>query len=97
MPIGTHNDGRRKLTAEDRENIIKMFKDEKMGVREIARVYEGKCSRRLIQFVLFPDRLKTLQERNKKDKHWMKYYDKEKHKMYMRKHREKLKRLGGVS
>lgn len=95
--LGTHNDGRRKLTQEDKENIIKMFNQDKMCVREIARAYEKKCSRRLIQFVLFPERLKTMQERNRKERKWTKYYDKEKHKIYMRKHREKLKRVGGVS
>lgn len=71
------DDRRRKLSNEDKEQIRYLYKEGK-GIREIAREYEGKCSRRLIQFVIFPERLEALQKRHKEQKHWKKYYDKKK-------------------
>ena len=70
-------DRRRKLTDEDKYNIRRLYEFDHLKVREIARMYEKVCSRRLIQFVLFPERLKTLQDRNRKNQHWKKYYNRE--------------------
>lgn len=69
-------DRRKKLTDDQKEEIKLMYKDG-MGVREIARKFEGTCSRRLIQFVIFPERLIQLQERNRLNEHWKKYHKKE--------------------
>ncbi|MES2409540.1 MAG: hypothetical protein V4509_04570 [Patescibacteria group bacterium] len=57
--------------------IVKLHK-EGVPVREIARRYESKCSRRLIQFIIFPERLKEMQKRNKENEHWKKYHDRKK-------------------
>jgi len=66
-------DRRIKLTPEDKEQIIYLYKSSGLPIREIARQYESKCSRRTIQFVLFPERLATVNYKG----HWKKYYDKE--------------------
>ena len=59
IKLGKRYDRRIKLTDADRIDIQKMYI---LGVpiREISRKYEKKCSRRLIQFVLFPERDKKL-------------------------------------
>lgn len=64
-------DRRVKLTEEDKEIIRKLYKEERKGVREIARMYEHKCSRRLIQFVIFPERAEVAKRRMKE--HWREY------------------------
>lgn len=70
-------DRRVKLTDDDRVEIIRLFNDG-MAIRAIARLFD-KVSRRLIQFIIYPERIK------KQDS--SQFYDKEKHKQYMRKHR----------
>lgn len=47
-------DRRVKLTDEDKENIRALRKDG-LPIREIARMYEHKCTRRTIQYVLRPE------------------------------------------
>ncbi len=73
--LGIH-DRRRKLTDKNKEEIRDMHK-RGFGVREIARAFDGTCSRRLIQFVLFPERLKQLQQRNREQEHWKKYHNRQ--------------------
>ena len=73
-PLAGLLDRRRKLSEEDKEDTRARHKSGQ-GIREIAREYAGKCSRRLIQFVIYPQRLKQLQERNREQQHWKKYYN----------------------
>lgn len=77
VPLVGLQDRRRKLTEDDREDIRTRYKRGETQ-RHIARVYANKCSRRLVIFVLFPERLKIMQERNTKNKHWKKYHNREK-------------------
>jgi len=56
-------DRRVKLTDKERATIKKLWRGG-MAIRAIARRYEDKCSRRLIQLVLFPDRAKRQAERH---------------------------------
>ena len=77
-------DRRVKVKPEDRENIKRLFFKEKMGIREIARIYERECSRRTIQFILFPERAKRVVELHD----WRRYYTKESNAAYQRKHRQ---------
>ena len=72
--IGKKNDRRRKLSDCQREDIKKLYFIDKLAIREISRLYEGFCSRRLIQFILFPERDQRLKETVKKEKRWLKYY-----------------------
>jgi len=76
--VGKKYDRRIKLTDEERKHIKKLYKL-KMPIRAIARCYKEKCSRRLIQFILFPERDKTLKEICKKEKRHLLYYDRIKH------------------
>lgn len=92
---GREYDGRRKLTEQDEENIRKLHK-EGVAIREIAREYEGKCSRRLVQFVIFPERKDHAQRlfiERRKDGRYDHHHTKEKQREDMRKHRAKLKEL----
>ena len=76
--IGKENDRRRKLTDCQRADIKKMYFIDKLGIREISRLYESFCSRRLIQFILFPERDAKQKAVVKKEKRWLKYYDTDK-------------------
>ena len=72
--VNTMLDRRRKLTDEDKQNIKNLHKEGE-SIHEISRIYKNVCSRRLIQFVIYPERLKQLQETNAKNQHWKKYYN----------------------
>lgn len=92
IPINNPNhDKRVKLTGEQREDIKKEYGLGSISIRGLVRKYG--VSRRLIQFILFPER----QEKAKKDfaerQKDGRYYDKEKHKEYMKKHRGHKKEL----
>lgn len=79
---GTKFDRRVKLTQKDRDKI-RMLRVEGWGIRAIARAYPW-VSRRLIQFVLFPERLATVNYAG----HWKKYKPTKKHwAKTMREHR----------
>ena len=76
------------LTNEERETIRTMYYFERLPVREIARRFEKKCSRRLIQMIIFPeryDRLKAAFRERRKDGRYKP--TKESWKMTMREHR----------
>jgi hypothetical protein len=75
------------LTDKDRADIVGLFA-EGWAVRKIARYYEDKCSRRLITFIIFPDRLERMQKQHKLEKHHLKYYNKDKWREEMRRHRK---------
>lgn len=77
IKLGEHDRRRSGLTDDDREMIVKLHK-EGVGVREIARRYEHLCSRRLIQFIIHPKRLKQLQDKHREEQHWKKYHDRKK-------------------
>lgn len=85
-------DGRVKLSDADREHIKKLHASGET-IRSIWRMYEDKCSRRTIQFVLFPDRYKKLRDAVKKEKSWNKYYNKDSRREYMRTFRKKKREI----
>ena len=65
---GTCYDKRVKYTDEDKENIRRLYSEGK-GIHEITRIIG--CSKRYVQFTLFPERL--VQARANRD--WTKYHD----------------------
>lgn len=67
-------DRRRKLNSDDKVYIKKLYQIEKLGVREIARIYEKICSRRLIQFVLFSERRELVAKQSKERQEHKKTY-----------------------
>ena len=85
------HDRRRKLTDEDRAEIRRMYFRQGMGVRAIAREYSDKCSRRLIQFVLFPERAEKNAQNYKDRDQAAKTYERVRGKQWaktMREHRK---------
>lgn len=70
-------DRRVKLTEDDKERIISLHK-KNTPIREIARQFENICSRRSIQFVIFPERLATVREQFKERRKDGRYYNREK-------------------
>jgi len=81
----TSFDKRVKLTDDDKKLILKLRAEENLSQRVLARQFN--VSRRLIQYVLDPEKLveniRKLNERGG-SKH---YYDKDKHREYMKDHR----------
>ena len=82
-------DGRRKLTEEQERVILALYHDSKLKISEIARIYKGRCSRRLIEFVIHPER----RQKNTKPGKWKDYYNPNTHAAYMRKYRLKKRQL----
>lgn len=91
--VGTEKDGRKCGLTERDEEIIKIMHKAGMAVRAIAREYEDKCSRRTITFILYPERRKVVADQFKERRKDGRYYDKDKHRAYMQKHRAKLKAI----
>lgn len=80
---GKDNDNRRKLTDKNKEEIRQLRVDG-WGIRAIARMYPW-VSRRTIQLVIYPERIKRVDSK--------KYYTKEKQREYMRRHRAHIVEL----
>jgi len=77
-----HQDRRRKLTDEDKEEIRNM---KGLSQRKLAKMFG--VSRRTIQFILDPAKLIANIERRKERGGWKQYYDKEKNTASIREHR----------
>lgn len=73
---------RRIKLSDDERRAIKELQRHGVAIREIARRYPH-VSRRLIQFVIWPERLAA----NRRLRDWSKWYRKEKHRAYMKNHR----------
>ncbi len=85
-------DRRRKLTDEDKETIRRRHAKGD-AIHAIARDYADKCSRRLVQFVLFPERDAMQKAIVKREKRWLKYYDKKTHTQAIKRVREHRRAL----
>lgn len=83
------NDKRRKIPTSEHERIKALYKARQYSQRGLANLYG--VSRRLIIFILYPEREKAQKDRVKAEKRWLKYYDKDKQREYMRTHRQNLK------
>ena len=85
---GSLYDKRIKLTEQDREDIKNLTG---MSIRGIARMYG--VDKRLIQFILFPERhQKNLLDRKNRGGS-KQYYNREKQRQYMKKHRNHKQEL----
>lgn len=85
------NDGRVKIHKDKYEEIRQMYKKEK-SMRFVARCYN--VDKKIIQFIVFPEKKEQYFKERYKKKVWLKYYDKEKWKLAMRKYRKKKRELG---
>lgn len=91
LRIGEEHDARRKVTEDKRIEIVKLH-EEGMSQRGIER--ETGVSRRQIGFILNPESYEQYKENHRKTQHWKTYYDKDKRREYMRKHRARLREIG---
>jgi len=80
-------DRRVKLSEEDKKNIVELY-NKGLAIREIARTYEHICTRRMIQFVIFPERALVVKEHYKENRLDGRYYKKERHTKAIREHRK---------
>lgn len=86
-----------KFTDEDKSTIRGRHANG-MSIRAITKTFEKKISRRMVQLILFPDRAARQKEQFKERRKDGRYYNKEKHRLAVKKTRTykqslKLKRL----
>ena len=79
-------DGRCKILSSQYEEIRAKYAAIK-SMRKVAAIYG--VNRRLIQFIVYPERLKHLQAHNIAIKHHLKYYNTVANTESMRKHRQR--------
>jgi transposase-like protein len=87
LRIGKDNDKRIKLSDEDKEEIKKLYQ-EGWAIRAIARKFN--VDKQAIKFCLF-DWYRKRQYANKRKRNWD--YNREKHTIYMRIYRQRLREL----
>lgn len=78
LKIRPEDDNRRKLSEADREEIKELYESGLVSIHGLARQFE--VSRRLIQFILFPERQRKVDSK--------KYYDRDKNNEYKRRNRK---------
>ena len=78
-------DRRKKLTKRNKLEIIALSNKAGLSQRALARMYN--VSRRTIQFVIDPDKLKQNLKRREERGGWKQYYDKDEWKETMKEHR----------
>lgn len=78
-------DKRTKMLPCQKERAIAMYSENDISIRSLAKMF--KVNKRLIQFVLFPERKKKNIHDREKRGGWKQYYSKEKHKESIKKHR----------
>lgn len=88
-------DKRVKLTEEDRYRIKVLHFEAGMTIRDVARQFADKCTRRAIQFVLFPERYERVKENNKARQPWKAYSTKYRTEA-TRRHRQRKAKLRAV-
>ncbi len=85
------------LTDEDRKQIKHLYFVKGFGIRQISRLFEDKCSRRLIQFILFPERAELVHAQYKENRLDGRYYDRERTRLAiasLRKYKKELLNKG---
>lgn len=91
LKLGPKLDGRRKLPASKHKTIRRLYASGKWSQRELARKYN--VSRRLITFILYPERELKQKQAVKRERRWLRYYDREKHTESIRNLRQKKREL----
>lgn len=89
--VGTKHDRRIKLTPEDKELIRWLREEEGTSQQKLADQF--KVSKRLIQFVLDPEKLKACIKKRAERGGSKIYYNKEEHTEAMREHRQYKQQL----
>ncbi len=78
-------DRRVKYSEAKKQEVKTLFKIERLSQREISR--RTGISRRMVCFILFPDKLLVVRKQYKERRKDGRYYSREKHRLTMRKHR----------
>lgn len=81
----TSFDRRVKLTDDDKKLVLKARAEENLSQRELARKFN--VSRRLIQYILDPEKLAENKQRRLERGGSKQYYNKEKQREYIKDHR----------
>lgn len=89
--IPKDKDKRIKLTDEQREQIREMYATGLYSQRTLAKMFN--VSRRLIVFTIYPERLEENKKRRAERGGSKQYYDKDKHREYMKQHRRRKREL----
>ena len=88
-------DKRYKLTKEDKLFIKSLYYKEGWSIRKIARL--GICSRRMVQFILFPERYqRALELRKINGRLNNNYRTREKNRIWIKRYRDKKKAIFGL-
>jgi len=85
-------DKRVKITELDKIEI-KALNNRGVPIREIARQFQDVCCRRSIQYIIYPERLDKVKLQYKERRKDGRYYDKDKHRVAMSKHRQHKRNL----
>lgn len=92
IPINNkEHDKRVKLTDEDRKNIREEYAGGGISQNGLAKKYG--VSKRLIQFIINPEKAAIAKQQYAERRKDGRYYDKDKHKEHMKKHRDYKKEL----
>lgn len=84
------HDARRKIHPNQHPQIIATYRE--LGSLQRTADHFG-ISKRLVHIIVSPEAKRTIQNYQKKNQAWLKYYKKDKHTIAMRKYREKKKKL----
>ena len=90
ISLSKKQDRRRKLTDGQKLSIIKLYKSGGT-FRGLARIFL--VDRRTIKNIVFPDFYKKQLKKYSETKHSQKYYDREKHNLSVKKHRQYKQKL----
>jgi transposase len=91
IKIPRERDRRIKLNDKQREEIVEIYSSGSMSYNEIAKLYG--VSKRLVYFVVNPDKLEENKGKREERGGWKQYYDKEKNRISMRKYRANKKKV----
>lgn len=94
LVLGENLDRRRKLPRSEHARIRQLYASGKHSQRNLAGMFG--VSRRLITFILVPDRERVQKERVKKEKRWLKYYDRETHTENIKNLRDYKRKVFGI-
>lgn len=83
------DDGRRKIPKEEYPAVKEAYRE--LGSYQKVADYYG-VSKRLIIFILNPESLQKVKQRQKQNRAWLDYYNTKKHTEYMQKYRAKKRK-----
>lgn len=84
-------DARFKILPEEYETIRTRWENGE-SIKGLGRAYG--VNKRTIQLIVKPEKREEMKKQHQENKVWERYYEKDKHKEYMRKYRKKKRELG---